>query len=218
MSFQSRLARQGSTGRSASRRLHWRTPSISASPLPVRKSPTFRRRDRTTSVCVIRNRIAAHVVCIRSHRERHRPSVSERIVARMLRSRWRRSCWTSLFELLDDSARASIMPPPASRRASTHAAWSAPARLPNPAATRGHPERRALREPIASGDRKLPILAANFVLFLLYVVSLLVLSSERESILRVLIPIAIGILGVATFAPLALALTRRGRPSDRRRS
>jgi hypothetical protein len=81
-----------------------------------------------------------------------------------------------------------------------------------------HPERRIVRTPSAPGDRKLPILAANFLLFLLYVASLVVLSSDRESILRVMVPLALGVLGAATFAPLALALSRRGRPSDRHKS
>jgi hypothetical protein len=75
-----------------------------------------------------------------------------------------------------------------------------------------------VRTPVAPGDRKLPILAANFALFVFYVASLVVLSSDRESVLRIMVPLAIGILGIATFAPLAVALTRRGRPSDRRKS
>ena len=111
------------------------------------------------------------------------------------------------------------MTQPAPRRVRTHAVWSAPARLPNPIATRGHPDRRGARArtPVTARDRKLPILAINFVLFLLYVAGLVVLSSDRESAVRIMVPLALGALGIATFAPLALAVARRGRPSERRR-
>jgi hypothetical protein len=108
------------------------------------------------------------------------------------------------------------MPPPAPslpRRSPATAAWSAPARLRSPSA---RPSRRLPpRRESAATRGKLLIVTANFALFLLYVVTLVVLGSEPGSGLRIVLPALLGALGFACFAPLALALTRK--PRRRRR-
>jgi hypothetical protein len=106
---------------------------------------------------------------------------------------------------------------PVPRRAPKHAVWSAPARLRKPPAAVRPAERRA---PLRGDNRKLPILVANFALFLLYVFALIVLASDPESEVRLALPLALAVLGLAGFAPLALAFARRdrNRPTDRRRT
>jgi hypothetical protein len=66
-------------------------------------------------------------------------------------------------------------------------------------------------------DRKLPILAANFALFFLYVFSLFVLASDADNELRLVLPLGLAVFGLAGFAPLALAFSRRGKTRERRK-
>jgi hypothetical protein len=107
------------------------------------------------------------------------------------------------------------MPPPARpRRAPAHAVWSAPARLRKPSVARVRSERRAA--PVRD-ERKLPILVANFALFFLYVLSLFVLASDPDSDLRLALPLGLAVFGLAGFAPLALAFSRRSKSRERRR-
>src|SRR5262245_64179028 len=105
------------------------------------------------------------------------------------------------------------MSPRAPRRAPVRVVWSAPARLRTPP-LRSRIRRRVLP---TRNDRIFLILLTNFGLFFLYVCTLLVLASDSQSELRLAIPLGLAVFGLACFAPLVLAVSRRTKRRERPR-